>query len=77
MFDELDPAVSGRDAETQVRKTQVKRGRRDKPEDIEKKEREAKKQAELVEKYKDWNKGAKQLKDVRFYLPLFNLLYIF
>ncbi|KAJ1365291.1 hypothetical protein KIN20_025547 [Parelaphostrongylus tenuis] len=59
MFEELDASISGRDAVTTLRQKQVRKGK-DKPEDKERKEREAKKQAELQEKYDLWNKGVAQ-----------------
>ena len=68
MFEEMDVSVSGRNAETRVREKHVRTGKRENKEDLEKKEREAKKQAELLEKYKEWNKGVKQLQDVYIFL---------
>ncbi|GMT03430.1 hypothetical protein PENTCL1PPCAC_25604 [Pristionchus entomophagus] len=60
MFTNLASAISGRGAETVTRQKMTGKGK-DNPEDKEKKEREAAKQAELDEKYKkNWNKGVTQ-----------------
>ncbi|CAJ0557700.1 unnamed protein product, partial [Mesorhabditis spiculigera] len=60
-FAEMDEEQSGRNAEAVTRTKTY--GKREKPEDKEKKQREAAKQAELQEKYQMWNKGVKQLAD--------------
>ena len=65
---EMDPEMSGKDAETRHRQTNFsssKKGRRQgSPKDDACKEREALKQLELEEKYKDWNRGVAQIKEV-------------
>lgn len=65
---EMDPEMSGKDAETRHRRTNFsssKKGRRQgSPKDDACKEREALKQLELEEKYKDWNRGVAQIKEV-------------
>uniref|UniRef100_A0A915Q5A8 BUD13 homolog n=1 Tax=Setaria digitata TaxID=48799 RepID=A0A915Q5A8_9BILA len=54
--------ASGKDAAATHRKKLTGKGRESK-EDRERKEREAKKQKELEEKYKNWNKGLRQIEE--------------
>lgn len=57
--------TDGKDAAAIRRAKFTGKGRETK-EDRERKEREAKKQQELEEKYKNWNRGVRQLEEVRF-----------
>jgi len=60
----MDDEVSGRNAETRKRQTGFTRpGKKkaDTPEDKARKEREAQKQTELEDKYRNWNRGVAQL----------------
>jgi hypothetical protein len=66
----MDEEISGKNAETRRRQTGFHRPGKDSKETEERKMREASKQAELEEKYKVWNKGVTQLKEVGPLRPL-------
>jgi len=60
----MEDAASGRYAETRRRQSGFHRPGKDTKETEERKMREAAKQEELEKKYKVWNKGVAQLKQV-------------
>lgn len=58
-----------------VRRAKLTGKGRETKEDRERKEREAKKQQELEEKYKNWNKGLRQLEEVCITYIIFSLIF--